>query len=70
MMNGYKNLIRKLSKSDIAVILESKEIELHNLEGKNFLYKEGVIESLKREIDALNEVYSEELNQTGRRNLS
>lgn len=58
-MNAYKNLMRKLSKSDIAVILESKKTELHNLEGKNFLYKKGVIESLEREIDALNEVYSE-----------
>ena len=58
-MNEYKNLIRKLSKSDIAVILERKNIELHKLEGKNFLYKKGVIEGLKREIDALNEVYSE-----------
>lgn len=58
-MDEYKKLIRKLSKGTIVEILERKKRELHNLEGKNFLYKKGVIESLKREIDALNEVYSE-----------
>ena len=70
-MNEYKNFIRskKLHNGQIVDLLERKKRERHNLEGTlNFLklnpkYNNGsnarAIERLTQEIEALNELYTE-----------
>ena len=70
-MNEYKNYIRtkKLHNGQIIELLERKKRQLHNLEGTlHFLklnpkYNDGsnarAIDRLTNEIDALNELYSE-----------
>ena len=70
-MNEYKNFIRvkKLHNGQIVELLERKKRQLHNLKGTlNFLklnpkYNDGsnerAIDRLSNEIDALNELYSE-----------
>ena len=71
IMNEYKNFIRskKLHNGQIVDLLERKKRKRHNLEGTlNFLklnpkYNDGsnarAINRLNNEIDALNELYSE-----------
>ena len=70
-MNEYKNYIRtkKLHNGQIIELLERKKRQLHNLEGTLYFlklnpkYNDGsnarAIDRLTNEIDALNELYSE-----------
>ena len=70
-MNEYKNFIRtkKLSNGQIVDLLERKKRQRHNLEGTlkflelNPKYNDGsntrAIERLTQEIEALNELYTE-----------